>query len=297
MEGCFHAGPSKCALANATYTSAADVASRFHSWLGKLAKSPKATSDGAGTPVVITKGDVGRVIGYSIYKPIPGFKELASVLDGAIAGNYTQLIQKMKEFNMIPSLTSACPTEGEPTQASQGLDGRAGVVCGDGADVTTKSLDWWQRYFKKQLETSTILGPYWSTIRFTCARWPFKTNWPFKGPFTTPKHDPNVVAGRPAAPILFLSNRLDPVTPLAGARAMSKNHPGSNVIVQEALGHCTLVTGESDCMKNYIAEYMDTGAVPSGEVTCDIKCGPWDEGCTVGETEGIQRRALSWLGI
>lgn len=112
---------------------------------------------------------------------------------------------------------------------------------------------------------SQLFGSYWSMLRFSCSSWPFSPNLSFKGPFKTPKAVPNLAAGHPAAPLLFLSNRLDPVTPLKSARAMASNHPGAALVVQESMGHCTISTAPSDCTRRIIADYLEFGTVPSGE--------------------------------
>jgi hypothetical protein len=216
-----------------------------------------------------------------LYKPIQTFKELASVLNDSISGNYTSLVTKMLELNIISTSSTTCPTKDNPIQASSGLDGRNGVVCGDGSDVSGQPDSWWHAYFDGLLNSSAIAAPYWATIRFTCARWPFKTNWAFKGPFGTARHDPRVVPGKAAATLLFVSNRLDPVTPLLGARKMAKKYPGAGLVIQETLGHCALVNGQSDCVNRHIADYFETGKVPHGEITCDVSCGPWEAGCDV----------------
>jgi pimeloyl-ACP methyl ester carboxylesterase len=145
------------------------------------------------------------------------------------------------------------------------------VLCGDGDDVTGKSLAWWREYVDNQVNTSDVFGAYWSQIRFACHGWPLRANWPFKGPFTTPK------AG--AAPILFLSNQLDPVAPLASAKAMSAKHPGSVVVVQKAMGHSAIGSAPSKCVDKIVANYLDSGAVPANNTICEVDCEPWDENC------------------
>jgi hypothetical protein len=44
------------------------------------------------------------------------------------------------------------------------------------------------------------------------------------------------VGGNTSFPVLFLSNKFDPITPLVNAHAMSKLFPGSGLLVQNAIG-------------------------------------------------------------
>lgn len=294
INGCFKAGSSKCRMVQQGDASASDIKSRFSKWFTNLEQSPKIVTV-QGTTFIITRAEVGRAILYSLYKPIQTFKDLASVLEDGMSGNYTSLATRMLEMNIISKPANGCPKDNQPVQASSGLDSRNGVVCGDGSDVSQMSITWWHSYFKDLLDLSPIAAPYWSTIRFTCARWPFKPKWTFKGPFGTPEHDPKVTPGKPAAPILFVSNRLDPVTPLAGARKMVKKYPGAGLVIQESLGHCALVNGESSCLSAHIADYFETGKVPKEGVSCHVQCEPWDTGCDV-ERVALKNRH-SMLGV
>ncbi|OAA62379.1 Peptidase S33 tripeptidyl aminopeptidase-lik [Akanthomyces lecanii RCEF 1005] len=147
-------------------------------------------------------------------------------------------------------------------------------------DVTGKDESWWMDYFQEQEKQSRVLGRYWPYTRLICSSWPVKANWRFTGPFTSPPADPSNKLGVPLAPILFLSNQLDPVTPLSSARRMSAGHPGSAIVVQNGIGHCALDSAPSDCTHALATEYMDTGEMPEGEVTCEVNCGPWDKDCS-----------------
>lgn len=68
----------------------------------------------------------------------------------------------------------------------------------------------------------------------------------------------------PAASLLILSNRIDPITPLENACKLSHHHPGSSVVV-ESVGHCALT--RSKCIKDITREYFNTGKVPTNGTT------------------------------
>lgn len=228
--------------------------------------------------------DILQIVGSVLYAPIPGFVVLAEILNQGINGDFSILAALLN--TQLPVLTEACPVPGDNSSkvANTFREPQSGVLCGDGDDITGKDLSWWRKYAKKQLKQSSVFGAFWISIRLKCSSWPSHPNWSFKGPFTTPKADPAGVKGKPAAPLLFLTNRLDPVTPLSAARAMAANHPGAAVVVQESMGHCAIVSAASNCTRRILADYFDKGVVPSEETRCETSCGPWDKGCKVFDT-------------
>lgn len=242
----------------------------------------------AGPPLVITGGDIRRLIGSTFYKPYDTFRNLAHVLDNGLRGNITELANITA--GTLPSMEEACALN--PAPDGQRPEVGQAVLCSDGDDVTNKDITWWQDYVDSQVSLSETFGAYWSTIRFSCARWPFRPNWSFKGPFTTPKattKSGQPVTGKPLSSILFLTNRLDPVTPLSAARAMSANHPDSRLVIQEAMGHCSVGNPVyKPCVKDIVAEYLYTGKLPdTKETICSGACDPWATDCPTQDTKSL----------
>lgn len=286
FEGCFAAGPTRCALARSGDKSASSIGDRLWGWIGALDAAPVSGLSYAGSSIVMTGADIRRIMGSAAYSPLVAFRPLAQLLDDAMRGtNLAALLSAIETGSYGGPLQNACPVAPPPDGSSsgkleQGSDGTTSVVCGDGADVTGKNLTWWQSYQAQQLARSSVLGEFWTTIRLPCARWRLRANWVFRGPYTTPEPSRRGDApqkGRPAAPLLFLTNRLDPVTPLRAARAMAAQHPGAKVVVQETMGHCAFASAYSPCTKDAVAEYFDTGTLPDEEeASCPVECGPWN---------------------
>ena len=125
--------------------------------------------------------------------------------------------------------------------------------------MTSETPASYAKYVKRLLKDSPTFGDHWADIRLPCVGWRVRPKWRFTGPFGAPGPKGNgLVKGRMAAPVLFTSSRVDPVTPLRNAYAMSKLFPGSSVVVQESVGHCS-ETSPSVCMKKIIETYFDTG--------------------------------------
>ncbi|KAG6000308.1 hypothetical protein E4U21_005616 [Claviceps maximensis] len=287
FTGCFHAGPTTCALARPSDTSASDISTRLWTWVAGLDAVPISGLSPSGNPVVLTGADIRALLAAAAYKPVASYSRLARLLSAAMhARDLPPLLSAVESILLGGPLQKACPLANASSAPPAGADAQAAVLCGDGEDVSSRDLAWWASYLADQTRTSSVYGDVWARIRFACARWPFRANWIYRGPYTTPPPPaslPRIPArGRPAAPLLFLSNRLDPVTPLSAARAMARGHPRSGVVVQEALGHCAVAAAYSSCTRSIVAEYFDSGRVPANETVCEPECGPWDVGCRAG---------------
>lgn len=298
FTGCHAAGPENCPLAHDYYDIG--VKRRFYKWLSKLDEEPISAVSSTGAVVVVSSQDILEMLGQALYVPRDSFRGFAQAVDDAMKGNSTAIVERLFR-RQIPSLKDVCDVDGGPEGFFQ--EAGAGVLCADGDDVSGYDTAWWRHYIRRQVGTSTVYGAYWSNIRMACNAWNFnfRPNWVFKGPFTTPpaaKSDSGKpLPGHPAAPILFVSNRLDPVTPLAAARAMAAQHPGAGLLIAEASGHCAIGNGDSACLYKHIADYFDTGVVPDGESVCEADCDAWDEKCdSVGaqvmsqESHGYHRK-------
>ena len=270
-----------CALASGSFgDSAAEAQDYFWSWIDRLEDKPQATTTSDGSVVVITSQDVLYVAGIVLYSPLPGFTTLAVILRQAMEGHLELVANIVRALHVVPPLQEACPAGNISAPDPDRLEQLSAVVCGDGDVVTDKDTAWWVDYAEKQASSSRVLGQFWVSVRFLCASWPFRPNWSFKGPFTSPEPDPSIKAGAPAAPLLVLNNALDPVTPLASARRLAANHPGARLVVQKSMGHCATASAPSICTQKIVARYFATGEAPGEKEThCDELCGPWDEGC------------------
>ncbi|KAL7793142.1 TAP-like domain-containing protein [Trichoderma ceciliae] len=291
FEGCAAVGPEVCALARESDAhGASDIRRRFDSFLLELDQRPKSVLLESGDVVIVTSWDVRNLIGTVLYKPMGFFRLLADKLNNFMSGDMNEMAVLVLGLGMMPVVKDACPLDNltDIPRPYRIVEAQNAVVCSDGDDISHKDVSWWRKYVRRQLDTSDILGATWSTIRLPCSSWRFRASWQFKGPFTTPEPDLSLKSGRPAAPILFLSNRLDPVTPLRAAQAMAAKHPGARVIIQEALGHCAVASAPSKCTKNAVADYFESGIIPSDLSTCSVECSPWDQSCPSASTNGAK---------
>ncbi|PHH68662.1 hypothetical protein CDD82_370 [Ophiocordyceps australis] len=274
FEGCFRAPPSACPLKQANDSSAAVIKARVTSYLSSLDTLPLAVM-GRDNVRVITGDYVRRMIGDAFKFPIYEFRPLATMLAQAMAGNASALVTAFTAAS-VPKLKRSVGVGRSIPPYTQINEASQAVLCSDGQDVRDVSVAQWQTYIARQVQTSRIYGAYWSELRFACSSWPFVSNWRFTGPFGSPSPDAGLKDDRPAAPLLFLSNRLDPVTPLASARRMAAGHPGSGLAILEDMAHTVFIQNNS-CIDGIIHDYLELGIVPAQEKLCNASCGPWED--------------------
>lgn len=181
-----------------------------------------------------------------------------------------------------PEIADVCEYD---TTAMLDVDFQATLAlrCGDGGFADPdgphhggerQDVPYWRGHLDILKNQSFILGPTLFAQDLVCSKWLIQPKWLFKGPFTTPPADPGLKDDVPAAPILFTSSRLDPVTPLHSAHLMSNYHPGSAVLIHDTVGHPAM-SANSDCYTKAIRAYFDRGIMPANGTVCDPKCNPF----------------------
>lgn len=275
-DSCFEATDG-CPLWQPEDKSSADITTRIDRLISQADAEPVAIvpNDGTLNIRIVTGNDIRNTFTTPLYKPLPAlFDRLALALAEALKGNYSLIGGEDP-----PRLQDACG-------ANVTVDGDAqtAISCGDARYTYSDKphghgLSYWKDYLGKLKEESSTVGAYWSSIAVRCSGWRITPKWGFKGPWTTPPADPSLEEDAPAAPILFTSSRLDPVTPLVNAYAMSNHHPGSSVLSTNGVGHCAMGNGWSECFNAAIRAYLDDGIVPkNGTVCADTTCKPFSEG-------------------
>ncbi|KAK1518023.1 uncharacterized protein CCOS01_12280 [Colletotrichum costaricense] len=270
-ETCFEA-KEKCALSRPSDKQWQDIRDRVDQLVKRLDEAPVAVLNGKVTNI-LTGYDVILSFKNPLYAPYTRFIKLANEINAAIEGNYTAILESASAE--IPKIDQACTHPNATDLRLSWGDGGQAVLCGDGEDNTNMTLADYRAYVAVLESQSPTFAGYWGQIRSACTSWLVRPKWRFTGPFKTPSHDAAVVEGRPAAPLLFMSSRLDPVTPLRNAFKASEGHPGSVVVIQESVGHAAFATG-SKCTTKILREYLEHGTVPESGTVCQPDCGPWD---------------------
>ncbi|KAK4081113.1 uncharacterized protein Triagg1_2645 [Trichoderma aggressivum f. europaeum] len=290
LQGCYAAKVNICPL-RLSYKTIKEAKKQFWQWIFDLNRLPVSVNLVKGGIKVVRGGDVLAVIGSALYSPFEKFQPLAlGIYDGMSIGDLNRLAAIIDEDS--PRInTDANNLNAQQLKAEQTW----GVTCSDGPDWRDKDVGFWHKHLQKLEMKSRLFGPFWTNIRFPCAFWSSRANWVFGGPFKTPSpvSEP-LYTSRPAAPLLFLSSRYDPVAPLKVARAMAKEHPDSGLVVQQSMGHTTWGGGPSRCTWEAVREYFHEGKVRAKEISCAAECDPWDNDCQATLSKRADREGQSW---
>ncbi len=101
----------------------------------------------------------------------------------------------------------------------------------------------------------------WTDLMLQCNGWDvYAQNHPATSPKPWPQPD-GAEQIETSFPILFLSNTLDPVTPLSAAVEMALKFKHAGLLEQKAEGHCT-VSASSRCTARVVRDYLLDGKVP-----------------------------------
>ena len=288
---CFEIG-TQCPLLENTDASWEDIKKRVGDVIANLRDSPISFNAPSG-PVLLRDVDVYAVLRTALYQPKMFFPVVYQGLYVLLHGNYDAFGSAWE--SIYPKLDDLCPSNNPPPSP---LDALAIISCSDGEDKTKLGVDYWDDYVSQLRNQSEVLASPWAEASFLCSGWDIRPKYRYSGPFKTPEPDSAVVEGKPAAPLLFLSGRLDPVTPLRNAFAMAAGHPDSSVLIQESVGHCALVTARSNCTEAFVREYFEHGSVPESGTACEPECGAL-EICEEEESGGapmLRRRRLGMGG-
>lgn len=273
FEACIRAG-SRCALSREEDESDDDLIARQMLWLEKLEQEPLVVASPQGHRMILGKNDIFLHMVEQMHRFEDTSPFLATFLDDAMT-KPSRLYEKYANW-LLPVDPPANACLNDTFDPGNALDVRSAIACSDADDLTNRSFRYWSDYVDR-LDRQLPIGWYGAVMRLPCSGWPVRARRPFKGPFGTPKPNKKLDEDSPAAPLLFVSNRWDHITPLAGAQSMSKLYPHSGLVIQEATGHCAILGPYGPCLKDIVSRYFDTGEVPQGETTCEAARHAWDE--------------------
>jgi pimeloyl-ACP methyl ester carboxylesterase len=278
---------SACPLFEKSDTGPSSIESRVNAFLQNLTQNPMpAIHDG--TTELVTYADVRKVIFQSTYSPTQYYPALAQLLSHLMSGNTTLMIPRLQHIALPddrgkpndmatrkPNIRDEAVPFPKDDYAHQG-EATAAILCGDGDPLTSFTKPKFAEYIAELQSQSKIFGSHWAEIKLTCTHWPSSLRPSeanrFKGPFKSSARDYD----SRGAPVLFIGNMFDNVTPLRNAHAMSEGHEGSVVLTQDSSGHCSAFSSPSECTRKVIRRYFDTGELPAKGTICKADRVPWD---------------------
>ncbi|PLB50017.1 alpha/beta-hydrolase [Aspergillus steynii IBT 23096] len=239
-EFCHQAGAEKCAFWG---PSEKNITDRMDGLLANLKSKPPI-----GDKSTATYSDLIYSLTISSYGPLKMFPMLAQGMAALEKGD-----------------GSAIASMGSWLAAQSSNDARALISCVDTYGLASLTdLQSLTDYVSYLTGMSKYIGPAMAEIapRALCSdlKLDLLAGPSFKG--SLPPSSSNT-----AFPIMFASNTIDPVAPLAGAKKMSQAFANSILLTQNNVGH-TAITAASNCYLEKIKEYLG-GTVPDKDVACD----------------------------
>lgn len=270
FDFCHQAGPDKCKL----YESSPDkIRQRFFRVLESVKQNPVAVPF-AQPPVVITHKALLAQLFYATYKPLTMYGPVVDTVHAIESGNASALTA------LAPLVVRPveCKCNEDPNPAFN-ADNEAtfAIACGDG-DEHRWDLEEYKGYFKGLEAQSPLMAPMWGIYWMQCAEWPVRPKWRWTRP---------LAAANTSHPILVVSAKYDPCTPLPDARVVQTRYGGAGLLVQDSYGHCSL-SSPSLCTAKHVRRYFEDGVLPEEGTVCDV-----DELPFIGKRDSTGMQAMS----
>lgn len=272
---CFEAGREKCDFWS---DSSEVIEAHFNAVVADLEANPIIVADRnlVDTPTIVTITDFKALLSTAPYAPSDLYPILAQALAEIEQRNGTTLYSFTGNGGR---LDDNC---GETNPNAPDIEPRHFIACNDGnGRYNLSTMEEWTKHVEFLVNQSKYVGEVWAAASSINCR-----NLNIRAP------ESQVFTGVPSAnetstPILFISNTLDPVTPLRAGKKMSALFGGSRILVQNSVGHGSLAA-RSTCTLNYTKQYIvDTSLPPEGSV-CEAEEFPFKSSPTTSVVQDIR---------
>ena len=248
-SSCAEVGPKYCSLAKPGST-AFSVQVRVKNIMDRLYQSP--VSSKGQIPDLMTWSDVMGVLMLDIYQP-------------KVWGNLATFLTSFEDVLSSPlgnsSAATYYPVCGNVLEPRQSYDAESGTMCGDAFPYDgTYSLQDAQAHWNRLHDLSPHLAATFAPLNITCGVWPSRALYSYRRPFGSSSNSS-------VPPILFVANRIDPVTPIYGARKMVQRFSGARLLELDMPGHSSMAW-PSTCMMQHARAYMQNGTLPEEGYVC-----------------------------
>jgi pimeloyl-ACP methyl ester carboxylesterase len=272
-QNCF-AAKEACPLWRAPDGGAANIENRVSIFIESLQERPVYIV-GDGNARLATYRDVRLAIYWATMVPVVVFPSMATILDDLIKSRTNVTIDF--PFQSFPTASDCQEDQDKP--ASSNADAGTALNCGDGEEIMNSTIEDFKDYLSALEDQSSVAAFFQGERRIRCMGWPIRPAWRFTGPFTSKTKNGS---SKSSTPILFMGNKLDPMTSLRNSHEVAKNFPGSVILEQNGRGHCALGTISSPCTLGYLRTYFRDGTLPEPGTVCGEDCNPFDGSCFDG---------------
>lgn len=261
---CYEAGSDQCEFWD---RSPEAIKARFNRVMDMFKARPFTVTDRnyGQFPAIVTYTDWKSTFIRAPYQPMASYPSVATMLKQLEAGNANLL----GAYSMKTFYKDQCSSAGKRLGD---IEPMAFISCNDAnGRYNLTDYDLWLSHAHKLYDQSHYLGEAWAPVPALICR-SLRIRVP----------DSQVFRGPPSAnktkhPILFMSNTIDPVTPLRAAQKMSKLFGGSRLLVQDSVGHSTFAAA-SKCTWQYATKYMQDASLPPEGTVCKADEVPFKSG-------------------
>lgn len=178
-------------------------------------------------PETVTWTDLKAILRVAVYQPLLAFHVLAYHMSKLAKGNAATMADFKHRRHFSVCSSDACTIAGPWSSAcTRGQDNSlyasAAILCTDAQYMTELSMEQFRESWASLRAESAALGDYWAQLELACVGWKAQAKKKFTGNVTLWMLTVRMLrwlgpwGGVTAHPMLFVSNTLDPVTPLNG---------------------------------------------------------------------------------
>lgn len=267
---CQKAGPS-CTLYRDNDTEA-DVKDRVQEVFQSLREQPfNGVSPYYNVPFTLTASSLKIFMFGALYAPMFGFPGMAMILD-AFYRNDEQAILYILPV-IYPSYKQFCDKSKPFSWPSQ--DAQLAIMCTDKRYPLNETIPNLQKRFHSIAATSHY-ADVWMSLMIGCDAYDITPTDPPMRWDDQPSHRQSSI--NTSFPLMFLSNNLDPVTPLFAGVKMARKFVDAGLLEQRSEGHCSIAS-VSRCTMGKVRAYFEKGIVPErpewGPSGREIEGGVW----------------------
>ena len=283
FETCYKAGEN--GLCSFWADSPSAIEARFNAIVEELTLKPIPLA--LEIPTVITVIDLKMFMVGVPHTPMENFPKFANILV-ELEGRTAYRLAAERGIRPNPSDCTSVPG------ARPNYEPKPFISCIDAnGRFNLSNYDAWVKHANSLVEQSQYLGEAWAPITAIQCR---KLN--LKAPQSQVFYG-ELGAIKTSNPLLFISTRLDPVTPLRAAKKMVKKFGGAALLVQNTVGHAS-ISSRSSCTARIARKYFQNAELPETGTVCESSDVPFKKGTTYKDedmpTDKLNKaNALTWL--
>jgi pimeloyl-ACP methyl ester carboxylesterase len=241
---CEAAGPDRCALAGH-----GPVAPRVDAFLARVKRTPLPAPN-ATPPGVLTYGELITAAKFSVPAFPAAWPEISGPVELGVEGDGSVL------KDLAGSLSS------DPVRLA--FEQNVALTCADAPSRQTAAQ--WPAVVHRLTRVSRIGGTAFGwVIGAPCASWPARSAVRYSGPWSAVTR----------TPILLVSMRFEPNTPLVNARVAQRRLGNAVLLVQDGYGHLT-ANDPSACVNAALGAYLVRLRTPARGTVCGSDHVPFD---------------------